>query len=493
MKPLVSMDCQSFTTDRHDSPEDVSTSVSLSCPVTPVAVIPAAKDSQKSMAMTPSLSTPTLHIEDSCSSCSEAGATSSNGLIQNLSSDTLTVSIDRDNIDAQSGLRPNTLVSDHDLVKASRDLHSLQEQFSGQSRVALSASTDAWKGDDEANCMSFSREEHDWRPDFQREVVNASELEDDLISFNSQRLKDPEIVSPSTRLPGWASTFHGLNGSTSHSLWPDAVNGGATSLATDLSFADKQFSDNSSLKSSSIPPAYSSQLENGVNTSGQSLHTLRHIVANDPANLNADSLFVDKQYNNNSHFRASNISTAINSNMENLISSTTDMPHGNSFLHHNEGRGRHVGRLSGDVPNANCNSFVDNGENSIISNILSMDFNMWDNTLTSQNLAKLLGETEKQSPSSRKVQNNNQSRFSFARQEDSNGQDFRIRPSLEIIEQMQRNQSLRRDFPENGNVHLDKFHNSGGFYSNNYDGSVNHSSSLSLNSSNKLSGECSYF
>ena len=118
-----------------------------------------------------------------------------------------------------------------------------------------------------------------------------------------------------------------------------------------------------------------------------------------------------------------------------------------------------------------------------------MDFNMWDNTLTSQNLAMLLGETDKQSPSSRKVQSNNQSRFSFARQEDSKGQDFRIQPSLDIIGQMQRNQSLRRDFSENGNVHLDKFHNSGGFYSNNYDGSVSHSSNQSLNSSNKLSGE----
>ncbi|XP_038901785.1 uncharacterized protein LOC120088502 isoform X3 [Benincasa hispida] len=484
LKPPVSMDCQSFSTDRHDSPEEMPSSVSLSCSV---VGMPTTKDNQKTMAMSPNISTSTLHIEDSCS-CPEAGAISSDGLIQNLSSDMSTVSIDRDDIDDQSDLRPNTLVSDHDLIKASRD-HNLQEQFSGQSIVAPLASTDVWKGDDVVNCMSFSREEHDWRSDFQREVINATELEEDVISFNSQRLKDPEIMSPSTRLPGWASTFHALNGSTSHPLWPDAVNGAATSLATDLSFVDKQFNDNSSLNSSSIPPAFSSQLENGVNTSGQSLHTLRHIVANDPANLNADSLFVDKQFNDSSHFHASNISTAINSNMENVISSSaaTDIPHGNSFLLHNEGRGRHVGRLSGDSLNANSNGFVDNGENSIISNILSMDFNMWDNTITSQSLAKLLGETDKQPPSSRKVQSNNQSRFSFARQEDSKGQDFRIQPSLDIIGQMQRNQSLRRDFSENGNVHLDKFHNSGGFYSNNYDGSVNHSSNQSLNSSNKLS------
>ncbi|XP_022947300.1 uncharacterized protein LOC111451202 isoform X1 [Cucurbita moschata] len=481
LKPPISMDCQPFSTDRHESPEEVPTSVSLSYPG---AGIPATKDSQNATALSPIILTNTHHTEDSCSSCPEAGDTS-DGLIQNLSS---TVIIDRDNRDDQSGLRPNSLVSDHDLIKASRDHHSLQEQFSGQSRVAPLTST-ARKGDDLVKDMSFSREECDWRSDLQREVVNATELEEDVISFNSQRLKDPEILSPSTRLPGWASTFHALNGSTSHSLWSDAVNGAGTSLASDLSLVDKQFNNNSSLQSSSTPPAFSSHLENGVNTSGQSLQTLRHIVANDTTNLNACTHFVENQLNDNSHFRASNVSTTINSNMENVIRSSvaTDMPHGNSFLLHNEGRGRHTGWLSGDILNANSNSFVDNGENNIISNILSMDFNMWDNTLTSQNLAKLLGETDKQSPSSRKVQNNNQSRFSFARQEDSKAQDFRIQPSVDIIGQMQRNQSLRHDFSENGNVHLDKFHNSGGFYSNNYDGSVNHSSSHSINSSNKLS------
>ncbi|XP_022943594.1 uncharacterized protein LOC111448316 isoform X1 [Cucurbita moschata] len=479
LKHPVSTDYQSLSTDRHDSPEEIPTFVSLSCSV---AGVPATKDSQKTMAMAPSISTPNLHIEDS-RSCPEVGTTS-DGLIQNLSADISTVSIDRDDIDEQSGLRPITIVSDHDLIKASGDHHSLQEQ----SRVAPLDSTDAWKGDDVVSCMSFSREERDWRSDLQREVVSANELEEDVISFNSQRLKDPEILSPSTRLPGWASTFHALNGSTSHSLWPDAVNGAATSLATDMSF-DKPFNDISSLSSSSIPPVFSSQLANGVNTSGQTLHTLRHIVANDPANLNADSLFVDKQFNDDSHFRASNISTAINGNVENGISSSaaTDMPHGNSFLLHNEGRGRHVGRLSGDMLNANGSGFVDNGENSIISNILSMDFNMWDNTLTSQNLAKLLGESDKQSPSSRKVQSNNQSRFSFARQEDSKGQGFRIQPSLDMIEQIQRNHSFGHEFFKNDNVHSDKFHSSGGFYSNNYDGSVNPSSNHSLNSSNKLS------
>ncbi|XP_042042250.1 uncharacterized protein LOC121787544 [Salvia splendens] len=63
------------------------------------------------------------------------------------------------------------------------------------------------------------------------------------------------------------------------------------------------------------------------------------------------------------------------------------------------------------------------GESRIISNILSMDFDPWDESLISpQNLAKLLGENDKQQgsfgfPGSRKNNTSTQSRFSFAREE----------------------------------------------------------------------------
>ncbi|XP_077232977.1 uncharacterized protein LOC143874086 isoform X2 [Tasmannia lanceolata] len=78
-----------------------------------------------------------------------------------------------------------------------------------------------------------------------------------------------------------------------------------------------------------------------------------------------------------------------------------------------------LGRLNGDT-----SEVVDMGESSIISNILSMDSDAWDDSLTSpHSLAKLFSESDKQNGSlrlsnSRKLQNSNQSRFSFARQED---------------------------------------------------------------------------
>ncbi|XP_020693896.2 uncharacterized protein LOC110107830 isoform X1 [Dendrobium catenatum] len=67
---------------------------------------------------------------------------------------------------------------------------------------------------------------------------------------------------------------------------------------------------------------------------------------------------------------------------------------------------------------------IDVGEGSIISNILSLDFDPWDGSLQSaDNFAKLLNGMDKGSSStlssSWKSQNHNQSRFSFARQENS--------------------------------------------------------------------------
>lgn len=69
-------------------------------------------------------------------------------------------------------------------------------------------------------------------------------------------------------------------------------------------------------------------------------------------------------------------------------------------------------------------AFVDKtGESSIISDILSLDFDPWDESVSPANsLAKFLGETKKQEgsfslSSSSRSATNNQSRFSFARQE----------------------------------------------------------------------------
>ncbi|XP_042427109.1 uncharacterized protein LOC122014761 isoform X1 [Zingiber officinale] len=76
-----------------------------------------------------------------------------------------------------------------------------------------------------------------------------------------------------------------------------------------------------------------------------------------------------------------------------------------------------------DLTSANSDVYVDETRESIIiSDILSLDFDPWDNSISSSNiLAKLLGETQKQDAfnisSSLKSSSNNQSRFSFARKE----------------------------------------------------------------------------
>ncbi|XP_010922497.1 uncharacterized protein [Elaeis guineensis] len=79
-----------------------------------------------------------------------------------------------------------------------------------------------------------------------------------------------------------------------------------------------------------------------------------------------------------------------------------------------------------DVATSDNTASVDIGESSIISNILSLDFDPWDDSTSANNFAKLLAETEKQDrlsklSSSWRSLNSNQSRFSFARQESQAG------------------------------------------------------------------------
>jgi len=96
---------------------------------------------------------------------------------------------------------------------------------------------------------------------------------------------------------------------------------------------------------------------------------------------------------------------------------------GSSSVFSQKGLG-HVGVYEGHVPSADYSVTSDMGESSIISNILSLDINAWEDSLTSPHtLVKLLSENGKQHgynrvPNLQKAQDKNQSRFSFARQED---------------------------------------------------------------------------
>ncbi|KAI5560926.1 hypothetical protein BDE02_16G078900 [Populus trichocarpa] len=77
----------------------------------------------------------------------------------------------------------------------------------------------------------------------------------------------------------------------------------------------------------------------------------------------------------------------------------------------------------GNVASGDCNLDQDTDESSIISNILSMDSGVWEDSLTSpQNLVKFLADNDTQQsslkiPCIRKPQESSQSRFSFARQD----------------------------------------------------------------------------
>ncbi|KAK4760611.1 hypothetical protein SAY87_005504 [Trapa incisa] len=114
-------------------------------------------------------------------------------------------------------------------------------------------------------------------------------------------------------------------------------------------------------------------------------------------------------------------------------------------------RGMHNGTLQGDATSSKKNGILDAGESSIISNILSWDFDPWNHSLTSpHNLAKLLGATDKHqgsisSTDSWKVQSNSQSRFSFARQEESVNDPLRADPAYGGYGQLLRNRSTIDD------------------------------------------------
>ena len=77
----------------------------------------------------------------------------------------------------------------------------------------------------------------------------------------------------------------------------------------------------------------------------------------------------------------------------------------------------------GNVASGDCKLDQDTDESSIISNILSMDSGVWEDSLTSpQNLVKFLADNDTQQsslkiPCIRKPQESSQSRFSFARQD----------------------------------------------------------------------------
>ncbi|XP_075634668.1 uncharacterized protein LOC142607129 isoform X2 [Castanea sativa] len=436
LKPLkqhTSMDCLTNPTEKPAIPDGTHASLSLSnelsCP-------PASKDNDGGINMPPDITDSAYNTGHSCASVPEKLGVVASGQIQNLSSVMSSISIDGIARDEHSGVvRPNSSESDPVLIKAP-GIQGLQQHYAEQYREP--ASTTVGKATPINGVYALS-EQCDWRSDSNGQVAqdNASEVEDDVLSFDSQRLKDPEVVSRATYLPNSANSLHA---SRSHPL-PHSEVYSAVRLNTDHPISlDSRISEGSLLHSSSI-----SVLSNGF-----------------PENLVSNASGSDRSLDR-------------------------------SFLLPNEERRNPMGRFLSDVANGDSNAAIDRGESSIISNILSLDFE-WNESLASpQRLVKLLGERDKESgslkmSSSWKGQNNNnQSRFSFARHEESRNQVFDVQPSFNAIEQFPKSRSYSQDFAER-DLYMDKIGIGNGFPSRNFEESEFFTSSHPVISSSKLSG-----
>ncbi|GAV71373.1 RRM_5 domain-containing protein [Cephalotus follicularis] len=427
LKPLrqhVSMDCQTTAFEKPVVPDGISDTVSLS---SQLSCLTASKDKERATSVPPANS-----FDHPRHPPEKEGHGETNEKIQDLCSDLSSMSIGRDVRKEHCGVMGlNCSLSDQELTKLPVD-EGLQQYQSEQYREQLSAPA-VGKAATSINGLCASAEDCDWRTDQQTHAaINmSSEIEDDVVSFDNQRLKDPEVVSRSTFLPNSANSLHLSSHSRSHSLQQNDVYGAF--------------------------------------------------------NVSADPLFVDSKASNSTFLHASGVSVSSNGYPEKLVTGS-DRTVDQSLLLPNELKGKHVGRFHSE---ADSSAGLDTGENSIISNIL--DFDTWDDSLTSpQNLAKLLGETENQPSSltissSRKSQSNNQSRFSFARQEESKNQVFDVEPSFSVFGQLPNNRSFSKDFSENRDGYMEKFGISNGFSSSSFEASDTFTSNPSVFSSNKFS------
>ncbi|KAI3450501.1 hypothetical protein Pfo_007166 [Paulownia fortunei] len=237
----------------------------------------------------------------------------------------------------------------------------------------------------------------DFRLGMQTQVtqVDLHEMEDDLLSFDNQRINDPEIAT--NRVPDFSHMFNLSKHSNIHS--PEFNNADGL-VSIDL---DRQVVDRNSNMMVSTSNFHSGHPENILNSR----------EGNDAEYSN---LFPSKEKR--------------------------------SLL------GRYEGKVGSGA--------VDIGESSIISNILSMDFDSWDESLTSpQNLAKLLGETDKRqgsfgAPGSWKIQNSSQSRFSFAREGGPLSHVSDFGQSTDYYEQAFKQRPFGHDFSSSNSLHLEK-------------------------------------
>ncbi|KAG6415435.1 hypothetical protein SASPL_122846 [Salvia splendens] len=221
--------------------------------------------------------------------------------------------------------------------------------------------------------------------------IDLPELDNDLLSFHSPRIKDPEIASSRTQ-----DIFDALNLKRSDFLSPAFDN--ANGLT-------------------------------GIGFNSQAVHKSGNLMV---SSSNSPSVFLENTFNNG----AENSTLSLRKeNMSQLARYETEVGSG--------------------VP------AIDTAERSIISNILSLDFDSWDESVSSpQNLAKLISETDKRqgsfgAPGSWKTQNSSQSRFTFAREEEA--MSHLPEQSIDYHEQALKQHLFGHNFSGSNRFHVEKF------------------------------------
>lgn len=394
---------------------------------------PSSIDSDRGSSTVANTTNSTEISRQLCRSGSEVAVIATNEDIQKLCSDLSSTNIDRDVQSEQCAItKPSSPPPDCVMINSTPSQGSQNNADKFRDSLITTVASKAATSD---GGVCISREQRDWRLDSQAYLAShTTEVEDDVMSFDNQRLKDPE-VSRSPYLPKSTGFVNVSNYYSPHLLQHGephtAINAGSLSTPNKVG--------NESLLHAS------SQLCNGY-----------------PEKLAGGSSYG--------------------------LSNTVD----HSLLLQDERGEQCIGRFSSEANNSRSDTSIEKGESSIISNILSMDFDPWDDSLTSpQNLAKLLGDnTDNQSGSlknSWKVQNNNQSRFSFARQEESKIRRFDVQNSYGVGDQLTKSHSLIPDFAER-DLYLSRLGIGNGFPASSFEESENLGSGHLVASSNKLSG-----
>ncbi|XP_038991996.1 uncharacterized protein LOC120115335 isoform X2 [Hibiscus syriacus] len=429
------LDCQTTALDKPSSSNGVTASKSLIGQLSPK---PSSNHDHQGTNMPSTITNSFDHGgQTSVSSGEKVGSISSaDGNTQRLCSDMSTLTLDRNVLNGHSEeVRPSSSASEYG-SSSSPSSQGLQQCYTDYYREPLSSAT-AGRSVTSPDGVCISKEQPLWEINSHTRAVECinSEVEEDILSFDNQRLKDPEVISRSSYMPNSPIPLHLSDHTRSHSL--------------------------------------------------------QHGDAFGPVNLNSDTRAVDNKAHGSSCFHGANVSSWSNGYLDKYISSSigSDITKERHPLLSNEEKGKQLGRF---LINAESNATNDTGESNIISNILSLDFDTWDESLTSpQNLVKLLGDSEKQQPntlklsSSWKTLNNNQSRFSFARQEDSKNFPADVESSSGGFGQMPQNRPSQ-GFADSRDSYLCKFGVSDGLASCNFEESDNFSSSPSI-FSNKLS------